>query len=1192
MEACALSAKLEPAPTRSIGSRAVLTALLAFLALVVATGRPAAQKASRSLDPEHAYRGMAFLSSAVGREVPVAEIEAFVRECHIDLVVIDFAWITHHWSRTDIQVVESLVRRLRKNGVVVAAMYRPRALHASEARVHFAKKPDGTVPASHLDLCLAWPDSVAWGAAWGEKILEACPSIDRLILYNVRGTCACPRCRGGRAEKHVAAFFTACRKRWARVRPSIRIGHVAPGLTPRLGLDFHAPFLAVNRDAAGDPVPAERLVRDAARLRAGQRPVVSLVKICWASATKNTTQDVVNVIQCAKKARLGFILWYYGWLFHTKQGYDPKRIIEALGGTWNRLKDFYKDAGQGPANPAGKKDAPLQKPGTQNPKRWWIYFPSRESQEGTPPSLVLHTGAGTRTLQAHEDATLIRYLGGRNYGRMLQLAVGVEDQNRALLAFALPRSLRARQVKRAELVLEARPSKMPPRAPVVVAVHRVTAPWSEKIVTWNNQPALAEKPALTLTVPPGVSTVRGDVTALVKAWLTDRKHNHGIALKQSGVASSGDLLARLLRVLPWENDVAEAVKKARASRRLILALVRGAHDPARENIPELLLLATAFVDPTVVSLVRKRFVPLRVAVSPRFFTHGQVPGNADPLTPLGASSEKTKPLALLVARPDGKVVARLESIGTYDAELVDHVLRGALERRGRYSRPVGTTADELLAEGSLEAASRAMDRLAAGPRTYGRCRVAARQGDHALAVRLAHDLARDSMALGADARVAGAVSLMRQGDFTRAARLFAEALSTRPPPGRIAEALYYRGCLAQLAGQPEQARMAFQQLTAAHADTLWALKAEVRTAWPERLIPAENFRSVVSTLGGDRTEQSVPKKKQFQLVQRAIQYLLEQQREDGTWPTEHDANLSAIAALVARALDTWADRLPEPQQKAALAAVARTVAWIQKHLAEQDPKTASSFGAAYMLDFALDHQKRHPQKKANRALVETAMAFLLAGQCPDGAWSYNYRFNETWRGGIGGWPRTTRGRTHSMNTGPALLVLAEAHARGFAVDEKAMARAVGVLKKMRASAGVYTYTYPFPINFQKPDQSIARGPACEHALFKAGAVSRADLHTTLKTFMHYRDALRIPVKLNASWGNPHAFSSYFYFYAYYHAARAMVELGGNAAPAWLEALRQDLLAVPELDATWVDYHLAGKPYGTAMALLVLALAET
>ena len=37
----------------------------------------------------------------------------------------------------------------------------------------------------------------------------------------------------------------------------------------------------------------------------------------------------------------------------------------------------------------------------------------------------------------------------------------------------------------------------------------------------------------------------------------------------------------------------------------------------------------------------------------------------------------------------------------------------------------------------------------------------------------------------------------------------------------------------------------------------------------------------------------------------------------------------------------------------------------------------------------------------------------------------------------------------------------------------------------------------------------------------------------------------------------------------------------------VDTLRADILAAADPDATWTDFTDAGKPYGTAMALLVL-----
>jgi hypothetical protein len=80
------------------------------------------------------------------------------------------------------------------------------------------------------------------------------------------------------------------------------------------------------------------------------------------------------------------------------------------------------------------------------------------------------------------------------------------------------------------------------------------------------------------------------------------------------------------------------------------------------------------------------------------------------------------------------------------------------------------------------------------------------------------------------------------------------------------------------------------------------------------------------------------------------------------------------------------------------------------------------------------------------------------------------------------------------------------------------------------------------------------------------------------------------VKLNEAWLPPRGFSSYFYFFAYDHAARAIAEHGTDAE-ARLGRLREVLLRCVEADGTWLDYERVGKPYATAMALHVLHLAR-
>jgi hypothetical protein len=279
-------------------------------------------------------RGIAVLSSNVSGDVS-GEILAFTESCRINLVVIDFAWVTHHWPRTDLAAVEKLCSALRRRGVEVAAMYRPRVLRPGEASVHPALDRRGVAAAHHNDLCFAHEDSCGWAADWGTKILAAVPSVDRIILYNVLATCACDHCRDGRGRDHAAAFIQRCRGEWRRLRPDVRVGHVGTGDAYVEHVDFIWPFVPVNR-ASAEPFDPGPSVTDAKRLAAKLAPkqVLPLLKVCWAEATRNDATDVARAIDACDRAGVGFVLWYYEWVFYADGNrYDREAVARALRAT-------------------------------------------------------------------------------------------------------------------------------------------------------------------------------------------------------------------------------------------------------------------------------------------------------------------------------------------------------------------------------------------------------------------------------------------------------------------------------------------------------------------------------------------------------------------------------------------------------------------------------------------------------------------------------------------------------------------------------------------------------------------------------------------------------------------------------------------------------------------------------------------
>jgi len=283
------------------------------------------------------------LASGIGDSVPVDELLSFVRTCRLNFVVIDFAWITYHWPRADMEVIGDVCRTLQREGVQVAAMYRPRVLRPEEAPIHYAQNADGTIGRTHNDLCFAHEDSIAWAVQWGVQIRSALPSVDRIILYNLRPSCRCPDCRGGKGIAHVARFLARCRSECRKAAPFIQIGHVGVGDEYADAVDFFCPFLCVNRTAGSSP-DFDREVARLVRLRSAHKdkPMIPLVKVCWEADTDNTSSDIISAIRKCDAAGTGFVLWYYEWIFRSADHrYDRKAIVESLGGDWRAVARYF-----------------------------------------------------------------------------------------------------------------------------------------------------------------------------------------------------------------------------------------------------------------------------------------------------------------------------------------------------------------------------------------------------------------------------------------------------------------------------------------------------------------------------------------------------------------------------------------------------------------------------------------------------------------------------------------------------------------------------------------------------------------------------------------------------------------------------------------------------------------------------------
>jgi tetratricopeptide (TPR) repeat protein len=824
----------------------------------------------------------------------------------------------------------------------------------------------------------------------------------------------------------------------------------------------------------------------------------------------------------------------------------------------------------------------------------WVGLESRETNDG--PTLVVTPDAGeAKTYTAVADTVLISYLADRGWGRMRLLSISVSDTNRILLRFDPVEGV---AVRRAELVLKLGKSPAPPTQSFDVGVYEVKAEWDEHRVTWANQPKIADEPAAKGSFDPKAGEFRVDVTALVKRHGEPAKGGgekdapkHGWLLKVTKPLVGGpagpvnDLGLDLLTLLPWAESVDDAMKSAGENKKLVLACVRPAYDDRQINVNEQLLLATALADADVLALVQSRFIPVRLALNPGAYLHA-TPGRplpGDPLVRLGTNALDCKPLALLVATPEGKPLAKLTNIGTFDRDLTLRFLLAALAKQN--DAAVGTDPWALLAAGYLEAAEQRFAEMDSREGRYGLSRVASFSGNYAKALALAQPLAHSEGLFQDEARFEAAHALMRLGRFDEARSGF-QAVVDGPAGARSAQSAYFLGCMLARLGEAAKAKAVWRELTKP-SDPPSIIRAKARLTWPTLLASCECLTPATShgeigTTEVDWTGQ------EDALVRQALTFLMSQQQPVGTWSSgQNEMWQAAVTALAARSLHKWGTLLNDDLGKRAVAAAANATRWLDRQVGEVDPQAMETFGATYLLDYFLDLDE---SKAAVRGDTQGAVKLLLAAQCKNGGWSYSYRFAVNWRGGKGSWPKTDLGREHSMNTGPALVALARAKEQGLLVPAEVLEKGRKALESMRAAAGAYTYTFPEPRNFTQPSQSVGRACGCEHALRKLGGSSTADLEATIVLFMKHRVDLRAPVKLTEAWTSRHNYSSYFYHFAYDHAARAIID-HGESVPERLGQIRSDLLRVAEADGTWIDFETIGKPYGTAMALHTLFLTR-
>jgi len=307
-------------------------------------------------------RGVAIDSMAVGQTASVDELVAYARRTRLNLMVIDFNWVTYYWHRTKLSAVNELAQRLGEAGIDVYAMYRPGRLGLKD-QSHLPPQVNLDGKEDDRNICFSDPKARQWVVACGQQIINNVRPLQGLLLHQpsfAPDACYCELCRaqfdwdtGKEIGDDEAAWLewrakviTSFVRGWAgemkKSSPSLMVGAVvsAPPAAESLGQDLEAlsehvdilsPVIAINPTGKDDEIDPE-LVRSTGDLLQAYRGRVRLLadlRVYFGESTRNSTDDLVAAIEGTRAGFDGFFLWGFD-LYGSPSRYDRERVADAI----------------------------------------------------------------------------------------------------------------------------------------------------------------------------------------------------------------------------------------------------------------------------------------------------------------------------------------------------------------------------------------------------------------------------------------------------------------------------------------------------------------------------------------------------------------------------------------------------------------------------------------------------------------------------------------------------------------------------------------------------------------------------------------------------------------------------------------------------------------------------------------------
>jgi hypothetical protein len=168
-------------------------------------------------------------------------------------------------------------------------------------------------------------------------------------------------------------------------------------------------------------------------------------------------------------------------------------------------------------------------------------------------------------------------------------------------------------------------------------------------------------------------------------------------------------------------------------------------------------------------------------------------------------------------------------------------------------------------------------------------------------------------------------------------------------------------------------------------------------------------------------------------------------------------------------------------------------------------------------------------------------------------------------------------------TAAIVLALLDARAAGAEVPNAMLARAVACVASMRGRDGAFSYRGGAG---RANAESALRSPLYALALQRGG--EEGGVRASLEHYLRFRAEVRKERGKTLCHTGPDGNAAYYLLYGYRFAAEAAT---GPAHADVRRALIEDVLATRCADGGFLDSPIAGRTYGTGMALIALGYAN-